>query len=133
MEIQPGFTSTGKWYELFSGDSVNVTDMSARLSLEAGEYRLYSRNRIESVISGTIGTKEELLMIYPNPAEEFLHIDYKGRIDRIEVIGLEGSVLISRETTGTMNSIDISGLDAGMYFLRIRAGENTITQRIIIN
>ena len=56
-EIQPGFTKTGWWYELFSGDSLNITDVNQSVSLEAGEYVLYASKKMESVISKTHETR----------------------------------------------------------------------------
>lgn len=40
--INPAFTQTGTWYEYFSGTPLNVSNTNDALSLEAGEYRLYT-------------------------------------------------------------------------------------------
>ncbi len=40
------FPNTGKYYELFTGDSVNITGTQWQLTLRPGEYRVYTRTRI---------------------------------------------------------------------------------------
>lgn len=67
----PAFQHTGWWYEYFSGDSLNVTDLSAGMLLEPGEYRLYTDVRLATPeilasideVPGPLGYTE----IYPNP------------------------------------------------------------------
>lgn len=44
--INPQFSQTGMWYEFFTNDSLNVTDIDSILSLKPGEYRLYSDVRL---------------------------------------------------------------------------------------
>ncbi|MDV7393062.1 hypothetical protein RZS08_16945, partial [Arthrospira platensis SPKY1] len=40
------FLSTGTWYELFTGDSLEVADMNMPVPLQPGEYRLYANQPI---------------------------------------------------------------------------------------
>lgn len=40
--INPNFPAAGKWYDFFTGDSIEVANPTAPLSLNRGEYRMYS-------------------------------------------------------------------------------------------
>lgn len=51
-DIDPDFDHTGLWYEYFTNDSIEVTDLSALLNLQPGEYRLYSDVRLRDAAAG---------------------------------------------------------------------------------
>ena len=44
--MNPGFQQTGKWYDYFTGDSTNVSDPNAKVSLAPGEYHIYTSVRL---------------------------------------------------------------------------------------
>jgi glycosidase len=45
-EINPKFLHTGIWYDFFSGDSVNITDIDAKIWLSPGEYHIYTDEKL---------------------------------------------------------------------------------------
>ncbi len=44
--IVPEFHNAGWWYDYFRGDSISVTDVNAILTLQPGEYRIYTSKRL---------------------------------------------------------------------------------------
>jgi hypothetical protein len=74
-----GFTQTGWWYEFYTGDSVNVSDVNMQLNLSPAEYRIYTTSRLSQPnITSTTGISEEVemhsLTLYPNPTQENITI-----------------------------------------------------------
>ncbi len=71
----PNFTKTGAWYEYYSGDSLNVTNIAAPLPFTPGEYRLYTTVRLpKPVFTGIenpyVPSKADCrVRVFPNPAE----------------------------------------------------------------
>lgn len=74
--INPNFQETGKWYEFFSGDSLDVNNTNDNIMLQVGEYRLYTTQRLNTpdilpVSIQNIATQDNskplLYQIYPNP------------------------------------------------------------------
>ncbi|MBK6964187.1 MAG: T9SS type A sorting domain-containing protein [Bacteroidales bacterium] len=51
-EIVPGFPQTGKWYEYFTGDSIDVVSGNDPISLQGGEYRLYTSRKLAKPETG---------------------------------------------------------------------------------
>ncbi|MFK5959256.1 MAG: alpha-amylase family glycosyl hydrolase, partial [Lutibacter sp.] len=49
--ITPQFTQTGTWYEYFTDTEKNVTNTSESISLNPGEYRLYSTMNLSTIDS----------------------------------------------------------------------------------
>lgn len=71
--------------------------------------------------------QEGSFKIYPNPISDILNIESKESIDVIKVINVLGKdVLSSKE-----NSMDVSHLPSGLYFVKISAGNKSATIKII--
>jgi|WetSurSiteA1Bulk_404760.scaffolds.fasta_scaffold00132_8 glycosidase len=131
LDVQAGFTRTGKWYEVFSGDSLNVTDVNVTITLNAGEYRIYTSKKMESVISGNQEVHKDQLFFYPNPVSEKLYISTGHPIDTFEVFNLAGTKVISVRNMNHGDVLDVSALTNGLYLLRVQAGEQVITGRFV--
>jgi hypothetical protein len=76
------------------------------------------------------------LRIYPNPADELLHIqtDLPGRgMAEISVFHISGTLLLQSHSTKTgTHTLDVSQLDPGIYILRLKKGQYMANQRFII-
>jgi len=46
--ISPNYSKTGTWYDYFSGDAINVTDVNASVSLAPGEYHIYTSKALSA-------------------------------------------------------------------------------------
>ena len=70
--------------------------------------------------------------VYPNPVQDELFVNSKGNsIDGITVYSLTGQQLIYR--TGQTNSIDVSSLSDGIYFLEIVSEGKKQVQKFVKN
>lgn len=107
--VVPAFQSTGTWYEYFTGDSINVTDVNAPISFEPGEYRLYTDKKLETpeFILGMGKNKwpqEEFdVNVFPNPSHQDFNIVIKTSkavpitISVTDITGREVYTLVSEE------------------------------------
>lgn len=58
----------------------------------------------------------------PNPAGSVLSVSFVGQADRIDVLDLMGHIITSRSiapASGNRLQLDLSGLSAGVYFIRL--------------
>jgi hypothetical protein len=84
----------------------------------------------------TIG--EETIFVYPNPAKEFINVEFSGLNDEnisIEIIDVFGKVVqkeISKNENQMFN-LNVSSLAAGYYVLKISSGNSVIQKKIIIS
>lgn len=68
------------------------------------------------------------LTLYPNPAKDILHLNCPEHMEHIQVYDIHGKVVIS----GVYQSrIDISKLEPGQYFIRIRNQKYAATGRFL--
>jgi len=44
INLVPGFTQTGNWYDYFSGEVVFISDLNEAITLDPGEYHIYTTN-----------------------------------------------------------------------------------------
>jgi hypothetical protein len=71
------------------------------------------------------------LKVYPNPVKDKLLIESSGlNIKKTEVYNLYGKLIFKSDTLEN-NSLDLSQLERGIYFLRIETTNAKITKKII--
>ncbi len=125
------FQHAGWWYEYWTGDSLEVMVTTGPVTLNPGEYRLYTDKKLAkpAILSG-YETMENYsaagsLSVYPNPVSDRLSISYDG--------GGQGRVLL-RDLTGRILSgqnigmqeysdrieLNVSDLLPGIYFIELR-------------
>lgn len=72
--------------------------------------------------------------IHPNPAKDLITIDLpnEGYCKSIEIFSIDGRLLETFSGTSQQTTIDISGLYAGMYIIKIRmADDSEFSEKII--
>ncbi|WP_435522352.1 T9SS type A sorting domain-containing protein [Chryseobacterium indoltheticum] len=74
------------------------------------------------------------MRVYPNPASERIFVDgLKGKNNIAETFSTEGRKVLDETKFDSENSINISGILAGVYYINIKAGDfKSYSQKIII-
>jgi 1,4-alpha-glucan branching enzyme len=140
-----GFPSSGWWYEYYTGDSVQVTDVNMQLSLKPAEYRLYTNVRLQQpVILSTAGQIElsttPNLQLFPNPASEKLHVTITAESTETDfkwiILDQHGKKVMEsgrEEKLSHSLEIDIHKLSPGNYAIIIEHGNRVYGEEFIIN
>lgn len=71
--------------------------------------------------------------VYPNPAQNVLNIDAKANMSltNVELTDLNGRVVKAMDVSGVSTQLNISDVNAGMYFLKVTSNEGVGTSKII--
>jgi hypothetical protein len=143
--IVPGFAHTGTWYDYFTGQPIEVTDLAGTMTLQAGEYRMYTDVQLPVPIIGTgindhDDTGEGSLNVYPNPSRDFnIEVTLDDRsdlhLDLFDLSGRQlGTIYNGQLPAGTFR-FNFSGseynLKGGLYFLRSTTGSKSETVKIL--
>jgi hypothetical protein len=73
------------------------------------------------------------IMIYPNPANEFVNVKSDYNISRIEVLNFIGQTVYSVNTANTkVVKVNTSSLEAGVYFVRVTTSKGNRTAKITV-
>jgi len=148
--INPTFQHIGKWYNYFAGDSIDVVNVTDVISLEPGEYRIYTDVKLAKpeIGLGTGGTSpaDQLrTTIYPNPSNGAFNISFElsnSSILDLSIIDLNGrsvSHLYSGRLERGSHVIHWGGTDSagnklnqGIYFAELTInGAKTVSKLIV--
>ena len=115
--------------------SINIS------GLENGKYWLYARDGsgnvseykeftiagvgIESILAGQI-------RIFPTPANNLITVQAREPGEySIEIISMNGQIILSRNFVGTIHQIDLSSFRKGVFFITVRSDDFVVTEKII--
>lgn len=129
------FPTTGKWYEFFSGDSVEISTASQSLPLAPGEYRLYSTRKFDYphvVTENKTEMKQSEIKIYPNPAQNEINILAADNFSEVMVFSVTGKMVLHRKT-GSVNQLKLNTetFVPGVYLLKIIQNDQNLTLKFI--
>lgn len=86
------------------------------------------------IISGTLGTNDTVLpsfTAYPNPVTDVMSIEAQA-IQEITISDMNGRVILCKAYDNVDNtSIDLSGLQGGVFLVKVVSGQGHITREII--
>lgn len=70
--------------------------------------------------------------IYPNPAQNVIHIDGEVANSQINILDMSGREIYTSYLLENNNQLNIEKLSAGIYFVQIFNDKNLITKKIIV-
>ena len=146
-QVVPAFQQTGKWYEYFTGDSINVTAVNDAMALGPGEYRMYTTKRLGSP-KKLLGIEDDFLreqdhpvQLYPNPSDGEIFLRFSSITDsswEIVITDLSGrSVYNDIIPAGTEiytprnNSFNAREMKKGVYLITLRAGNRSANLKMV--
>jgi len=79
---------------------------------------------------GIADNEMESISVYPNPAHDIIRIETRSiaSVQSVDLYNVTGQKVLSSNE----KEINVSGLEPGVYFVRINCGENIFTERVII-
>lgn len=69
--------------------------------------------------------------IYPNPVIDYLTIESKSTVTRIQIFDITGKLIL--EPNAQLNKINLSGLLSGIYFVKIETESGVNLEKIVKN
>lgn len=135
FDIQPKettitFPSVGKWYDYFSNDSTTFDTPSQTMILKAGEFKMYSTQKINPWIDLKIDTltglnNGKVINIYPNPFLDQIKFESSKNIVSVYLWETTGSLIFKKESDA-ITSIQTDQLYKGIYLLKIKTADGHI-------
>lgn len=141
----PNFQHAGWWYEYFTGDSINVSNALSPISLQPGEYRIYTDVKLAqpeitdapASIDDILNSDFELL-IYPNPSQDQVQITFSAlQIEPYEILLIDASGTVVVQKRGMTNNgenhveLQIENLPSAAYHFLVKVGKSTANQGFI--
>ena len=141
------FPSTGKWYDYFTGNTINVDDLTFKFPFQAGQFHIFTNypllkpevNLVPWTLSNILANEEEQnqgLKVYPNPSKDFIYIEIpeltKGTIS-LKISDVNGRNISESELKAGQKvyPMDIQKLPQGTYFLNAEQGDKRLVKKIV--
>lgn len=148
-----GFQHTGTWYDYFTGQSLNVTDVNMNIFLGPGEYRIFTDQQlpIPDLSVPVVGTDDIVetegfeVNVFPNPF--FDKASFSFDIEGTEAVSLEIYDLTGRKIRTLANGELYSGYQQmlwdgrtdggdfaanGYYLWKLRAGSRVADGKLLL-
>ena len=93
-----------------------------------------SSDPFEVLVSLTLGLEgfnTSSLSYYPNPVVNELSVNYQSAITGIEVYNFLGQKVVSKTFNQTSVKLDMSGLSAGSYIMKVQTQDGTATVKVL--
>ncbi|HDO26946.1 MAG TPA: T9SS type A sorting domain-containing protein, partial [Bacteroidetes bacterium] len=144
--IDPDFYFTGTWYDYWTGDSIEVTNVNSSIQLEAGEFRLYTSKKLKTPDFVGIGENNSTgavsdFTLFPNPADHYfqlvMHLKRETTLKAV-IYDLQGKPvkeLFNGRLSGGLKKLtfNISGFQQGLYFVAIRSEGQQKVKKLMVN
>ncbi len=75
--------------------------------------------------------KTDALTIYPIPATAYLHIEARDKIETIELISDNGIVSLTETQLNEDHELNVSGLAAGLYMMKVYTDKDVLVKKFI--
>jgi hypothetical protein len=145
-ELNNAFSHTGWWYDYFSGDSILVENAGLSVSLDPGEYHVYTSRRLGTPPNGFPTAAVELVRDYfqlelaPNPSSGPLQVDYTlpdGGPVRLDISDSQGRLIRTlfqgRQAGGEHRKTFDLELPAGIYYVHLQAIQKKEVKALVID
>jgi len=123
----PNFTKTGTWYNLLTGEQLNVTNTAMTVSMPAGSLLIYTDRQI-NLSTGINDVVQNNTSVYPTETVDKVHVSTPEQVKKINVYNMQGALLKS-----AINSTEISlqEFTTGVYILEVTTLDGKAIYRII--
>ena len=114
---------------------INDEDYEVRVQAVCAEDNLSEWSEILIATATNSGIDDHLLnsiALYPNPANDVINVQCTMcNVQEVEVIDVYGKVINTVNVTDNPTRINVSGLAAGMYFVRVTTDQGTVTKTFV--
>ena len=98
---------------------------------------MWHRGMTEPVFSPTAiaavsANTAETILVYPNPARDFVRIESESMIDNIELLTVSGTTIICKPVGDPRCLLSLTALPKGVYIVKVNLGNSAAFSRLIV-
>ncbi len=144
--VTPGFPHTGWWYDYLKGDSINVFDVNLSISMQPGEYRLFTDKRLAVPQIGTgifepgkpaNSTRMQVLF---EPEDQNYHILIQQKlhgalsVDLIDLSGRKIYTIASGNFGAGVHEFTLhaTNFTPGLYLVKLSSDQGSESLKVVI-
>ena len=127
-----GINNNEVWYYEIIGGGHDWPGAWGNMDINAGEEAwLFFQKYIDDILSNTsYSFLNKNIHVFPNPTKGLIHVKSNDRYDILEItlVNVLGTTI---EIYPSNESIDLSGINTGIYFLSVKTSKGMITKKIM--
>ena len=124
----PSFPYTGTWVNLMDNTTINVTNTTTPITIEAGGFRIFGNQ--SAALSSDDFSKINYINLVPNPASSYFSLNTE--VSKVDVYSMTGQLVKSFKNQSDNFQYDIADLNQGIYLVKVTdANNNEKTLRLI--
>ncbi|MBY0485678.1 MAG: T9SS type A sorting domain-containing protein [Flavobacteriaceae bacterium] len=128
QSITPDFPYTGTWVNLMDNTTINVTNTTTPITIEAGGFRIFGNQ--SAALSSDDFSKINYINLVPNPASSYFSLNTE--VSKVDVYSMTGQLVKSFKNQSDNFQYDIADLNQGIYLVKVTdANNNEKTLRLI--
>lgn len=83
-------------------------------------------------VSNSPNTVDRYVQVAPVPAVDYVNITSSKNINRVEIYSLGGGLVKNQVVSGNEVTVNVSGLNSGMYIAKVYTESGVATKRIVV-
>lgn len=90
-------------------------------------------NRPNPSTGTTTVTNKAAILVYPNPTSDLLTVSASNTIERVELSGLDGRIVLSQNGGTSSLNVDMHDLPQGLYFAKVFMTDGVVmTEKVLL-
>ena len=124
----------GERFQVLCVPSEEFNDSIEVAYIDMNDEEIEGIEYIQVVIEGfkSINETEFNFTIYPNPANDFVHIESGLLLEEVSIIDLTGRVVLFLEMNAERTQLDLSNLSSGYYSIIAKSKHKTSIKQLVI-
>ena len=128
ITANPNFPKTGMWYELLTGQELNVTNVQMTMNMQKGQLLIYTDRKINTGTTNRNVKYNVEFSLYPNITDGKMWVTTSTDVNNMSIYNMQGAVI---RTYSNTNEVDVSDISAGMYFMEISTKDGKGIQKFM--
>jgi len=124
ISSNPNFQKTGIWYNLLTGEELNVTNTQMNIEMQPGELLIYTDRKSNDTVFS-----QPNCSVFPSITNTKVFISTSS-INTVNVYNLQGMIV---KSVSNVSEIDFSRFNNGLYLLEVNALNGKYKYKIIKN
>lgn len=126
-----------QWYDLYNGVAPDQVYWAVEFVEEENTARFATYGRgiwdFQEDFTTSVSTDEQhTTVVYPNPVKDVLHLELTNHtVAKLTISDASGKTIIEITEVQPAETINLSGLSSGIYFVRIETETGIITEKIV--
>jgi hypothetical protein len=128
VTANPLFQSTGTWYNLLTGEALNVTNTNMTFSMQPGELLIYTDRIVNLPNAVNTPMADVDCNVFPTSTLSKVYITSPNTIKSVQIYNMQGAQV---KSVINANEVDLSALSRGLYIMEVKTSGGRSVHKIV--